>query len=138
MLQIAAAGAAIPVTALLEAQIRRAEFGSAMDRLLAEFDFILSPATTIPAFDAGVEVPEDAGLHRWTEWAAFSYPVNLSQQPAAVTCCGFTPDGLPVGVQIIGARGADARVLSAADVLETAIAANGLNAMGHKAQGSGS
>jgi amidase/aspartyl-tRNA(Asn)/glutamyl-tRNA(Gln) amidotransferase subunit A len=121
-LQIAEQGAAIPVTALIAAQGRRADFGAAMDRLLTEYDYIISPATTIQAFGAGLEVPEDGGLRRWTEWAGFSYPINLSQQPAAVLRCGYTPEGLPIGLQIIGARGADARVLSAAHVLEVAIA----------------
>ncbi len=124
-LGVAAEGARIPATDLVRAQVRRAEFGAAMDWLLAEYDFIVSPAVSVPAFGAGLEVPERSGLARWTEWAGFSYPINLSQQPAATLCCGFTPDGLPVGLQIVGARGADARVLSAAACIEAALAARG-------------
>jgi len=72
---------------------------------------------TIPAFGAGREVPEGSGMTRWTEWAGFSYPVNLSQQPACVIPCGLA-SGLPVGLQIVGARGDDARVLAIAALLE--------------------
>jgi len=117
-LDAAATGEAMGVSAVIAAQTRRAEFGSAMDRLMEAFDFIVSPATSIPAFGAGIEFPDGSGLSRWTEWAGFSYPINLSQQPACVIPCGLTRSGLPVGFQIIGARGDDARVLSAAVELE--------------------
>jgi len=119
LVEAARAGAAYTSTQLVQAQIRRGEFGAAMDRMLAEFDFLVSPATALPAFDAGLEVPEGRGLGRWTEWAGFSFPINLSQQPACVVPCGLTADGLPVGFQIVGGRGEDARVLSAATSLET-------------------
>lgn len=117
-LEIARDGAAYTSTELVTAQVRRADFGAAMDRLLSDFDFIVSPGTAIPAFDAGLEVPADGSYTRWTEWAGFSFPLNLSQQPACVIPCGLTADGLPVGFQIIGARGEDARVLLAAANLE--------------------
>jgi len=119
LVQIAAAGAAYSSTQLVRAQIRRGEYGAAMDRLLGTYDFLVSPATPLAAFDAGVEVPAGGGFERWTEWAGFSFPINLSQQPACVVPCGFTAAGLPVGFQIVGARGEDARVLSAAASLET-------------------
>lgn len=117
-IEIAREGASWDATTLVEAQIRRVEFGAAMDQLMGAYDFIVSPATSIPAFAAGLEVPADSGLGRWTEWAGFSYPINLSQQPATVIPCGLTEAGLPVGFQIIGARGADADVLSVAAQLE--------------------
>ncbi|WP_207770955.1 amidase [Kumtagia ephedrae] len=118
LLETARAGSAFTSTQLVQAQIRRGEFGAAMDKMLGEFDFLVSPATALPAFDAGLELPKDSGFKRWTEWAGFSYPINLSQQPACVIPCGLTAAGLPVGFQIVGARGADARVLSAAASLE--------------------
>jgi amidase/aspartyl-tRNA(Asn)/glutamyl-tRNA(Gln) amidotransferase subunit A len=117
-LEIAAAGAAFSSTALVKAQVRRAEFGAAMDRMLADFDYVVSPGTALPAFEAGLELPRHGDYQRWTEWAGFSFPINLSQQPACVIPCGLTADGLPVGFQIIGARGEDASVLTAAANLE--------------------
>ncbi|GAN79574.1 amidase [Acidocella aminolytica] len=118
LLEIAREGAAMNAIQLVQAQVRRADFGAAMDAALVKHDFILSPGTTIPAFEAGAEQPAESGLKRWTEWAGFSFPINLSQQPAAVTPCGTTKAGLPVAMQVIGARGADSRVLSLAAALE--------------------
>src|SRR5690606_28258948 len=72
------------------ANARRAAFGAAMDQLMARYDFLLSPATAIAAFEVNAEVPAGSGLRHWTEWAGFSYPINLTQQPAAVVPCGTT------------------------------------------------
>ena len=50
-----------------------------------------------------------AGRRRgWTSWTPYTYPFNLTQQPALSVPCGFTPAGLPVGLQIVGPRHADA------------------------------
>ncbi len=111
---VAAAGRAIPAHDYVLATQRRVAFGAAMDALLERFALLLSPATAIAAFAAGEEVPPGSGLGRWTEWAGFSYPINLSQQPACSLPCGLTGNGRPVGLQLIGPRGADARVLEAA------------------------
>lgn len=101
-------------TGLVSAQMRRAEFGSAMDQLLSEYDFLVSPATAVAAFEAGHEVPPGSGMSRWTDWTGFSFPINLSQQPAIVLPCGLTADGRPVGIQLVGARGEDGQLLSIA------------------------
>jgi len=116
--EAARTGAAISMLDLLAAQTARARFGAAMDALLDDYDLILSPATAILPFAAGREWPEGAAMTRWTDWAGFSFPVNLSQQPAASVPCGRV-GGLPVGLQIIAARGADGRVLDAAEAVET-------------------
>lgn len=115
LLDVAAVGAGYGVVDYARAQQRRAAFGQAMDALLERFDLLVAPATAISAFAAGREVPEGSGLGRWIEWAGFSYPINLSQQPACSTPCGFTRDGRPIGLQLIGPRGADGRVLAAAE-----------------------
>ena len=91
-----------------------------MDALAARFDIIVSPATAVLPFAVGHEVPPDSGLGRWTEWAGFSFPINLSQQPAAVVPCGRSRSGLPIGLQIIAGRGEDSRVLDYAQAFETA------------------
>lgn len=116
--KIAAAGKSINGSDLVAAQVKRAEFGAAMDGLLTKYDFLVSPGTAITAFAVGQEVPKVSGLSQWSEWAGFNFPINLSQQPACVVPCGATRDGLPVSLQFVGARGADARVLSAAQDFE--------------------
>ncbi len=111
---VAKTGSAISASTLVAAQARRAAFGAAMDKLLAKLDFIVSPATPIPAFAVGPEVPGDVILDRSVNAGSFAFPINLSQQPAVSTPCGLTAAGLPIGLQFVGARGADAKVLSEA------------------------
>lgn len=98
----------------MTAELARAEFGTLMDALLTRYDFIVSPAVAVLPFEAGQEVPAGGEHACWIDWAGFSYPINLSQQPAASVPCGRSREGLPVGLQIIGARGADEAVLSMA------------------------
>ena len=52
-------------------------------------------------------------------WTPFSYPFNLTQQPACTIPCGLTSDGLPIGLQIVGPMFGDALVLRAARAYET-------------------
>ncbi len=115
-----AAGEALSAVDYVRAAAARAEFGRAMEALLQGYDILASPATAVPAFEAGCEVPPRSGLARWTEWAGFSFPLNLSQQPAMSVPCGMTEAGLPIGLQIVGARGQDGRVLAYAEASEQA------------------
>lgn len=118
LIEVDEAAQAITGRELAAAHEQRAQFGARMDELLTRFRVLISPATAIAPFEAGRETPAGSGMSRWTEWAGFSYPVNLSQQPACVIPCGVLKDGRPVGLQIIGARGADAHVLQVAGTLE--------------------
>lgn len=122
LVHIAQIGMRMSAPELVAHQVHRANFGAAMDRLLSQFDVLISPAVSILPFQAGLEVPSGSGLQRWTEWAGFSYPLNLSQQPACVIPCARklldSGETLPIGMQIVGARGADAHVLSVAQIIE--------------------
>jgi aspartyl-tRNA(Asn)/glutamyl-tRNA(Gln) amidotransferase subunit A len=104
----------------LTATACRMELGQIMGRFHEEYDLLLTPALPIPAFEAGVEVPPGAAEPRWTSWTPFTYPFNMTQQPAASVPCGFTSAGLPVGLQVVGPRHADARVLAACRAFERA------------------
>ena len=118
--EIVAAGEGYSAVAYNKAVGGRASFGRAMDELAERFDLIVSPATAVLPFQAGLEVPPNSGLGRWIEWAGFSFPINLSQQPAAVVPCGRSATGLPIGLQLIAGRGQDSRVLDYAQAFETA------------------
>lgn len=119
--EIAAAGARLSAVELIEAQARRATFGAAFEQMLAAHDVLVSPAVALTAFAAGEEVPPGSGLGRWTEWAGFSYPINLAQAPATVVPAGFGEGGLPAGLQVVGRRGDDAGVLAAAEAIRQEI-----------------
>jgi aspartyl-tRNA(Asn)/glutamyl-tRNA(Gln) amidotransferase subunit A len=82
------------------------------------YDLLLTPTLPLPAFAAGQEIPTGWPSSRWTSWSPYSYPFNLTQQPAATVPCGFTAAGLPIGVQVIGPRHADAEVLRACRAFE--------------------
>ncbi len=96
----------------LEATAERIRLGVVMGRLHETYDVLLTPTLPLVAFAAGREVPEGWPSPRWTSWTPFSYPFNLTQQPAASLPCGLTSAGLPAGLQVVGPRHSDARVLS--------------------------
>jgi aspartyl-tRNA(Asn)/glutamyl-tRNA(Gln) amidotransferase subunit A len=89
-----------------------------MKAFMLEHDFLVTPTIAVPAFDTPHVTPYDADGKLWMEWTPFTYPFNLTQQPAASVPCGFTESGLPIGLQIVGRHGDDARVLQAANALE--------------------
>jgi aspartyl-tRNA(Asn)/glutamyl-tRNA(Gln) amidotransferase subunit A len=90
-----------------------------MQGFFEDYDLLVTPTTALPAFPVGLEHP-DQGKDRWSDWAGFSYPFNLTQQPAITVPSGFTGDGLPVGLQIVGPKYAEALVLRAAKAFEAA------------------
>jgi aspartyl-tRNA(Asn)/glutamyl-tRNA(Gln) amidotransferase subunit A len=120
LIEIANEGAGYSALEYLEAASRRSEIAIHMGRFHAEYDLLLTPAVPVPAFEAGREVPAGSPHGRWTTWTPFTYPFNLTQQPAASVPCGFTSAGLPVGLQIVGAKYEDALVLRAAHAYQTA------------------
>lgn len=114
--EIVAIGSGYSTHDYLELSRQRAELGKKMSMFHKKWDLLLTPTISIPAFDAGMETPDGKG--RWTDWAGFSYPFNLTQQPACSVPCGLTAAGLPVGLQIVGANFEDRLVLQAAHAFE--------------------
>ncbi len=93
---------------------QRMIYGSAMNRALEDLDFLISPTAAILPFAAGAEVPAGSGMARWIEWAGFSYPINLSQQPAISVPAGPSSVRVPHALQIVGGLGRDSDVLGLA------------------------
>ena len=116
LLQVAAQGEGITAAQLLDAQMKRGALGTHMNLFHRDFDLLVTPTLCVPAFDVGQESPQKG---RWTDWTPFTYPFNLTGQPAASIPCGFTKAGLPVGLHIVGPRYADALVLRAARAFES-------------------
>ena len=89
-------------------------------RWFENWDFLLTPAVSVAAFPAEKLMPDHWPHHDWdwVSWAEFSYPFNMAWNPAASVPCGFTAEGLPVGLQIVGRRFDDLGVLQASAAFE--------------------
>ncbi|QIG46390.1 amidase [Nordella sp. HKS 07] len=98
----------------------RGALGTQMRQFMQKYDLLVTPTLPIPAFEAGKLSPADDGTGKWVNWTPFSYPFNLTQQPAASVPCGFTKAGLPIGLHIIGRMFDDDGVLRAAEAYEAA------------------
>jgi aspartyl-tRNA(Asn)/glutamyl-tRNA(Gln) amidotransferase subunit A len=88
--------------------------------LFDTYDLLLTPSVSVTAFEVGRLNPSHFPQHAWDwfPWASFSYPFNFTGQPAASVPAGFTPAGMPVGLQIVGRRCADLTVLQASAAFE--------------------
>ncbi len=114
------AGQTVSMTDYMLARERKAAYIAAAHRWFQDWDFLLTPAVSVAAFPAKRLIPEHWPQHDWDwlSWAEFSYPFNLTGDPAASVPCGFTSAGLPVGLQIVGRRFDDLGVLQAAAAFE--------------------
>jgi aspartyl-tRNA(Asn)/glutamyl-tRNA(Gln) amidotransferase subunit A len=84
------------------------------------YDLLVTPTLPITAFAAGREVPADWHSTRWPSWTPFTYPFNMTGQPALSVPCGFDADGMPIGLQIVGGRFSDELVLRAGHAYQQA------------------
>jgi len=122
LLRIAERGRKFSVGDYLAAYTARAEMFNAMRAFHEGYDLLLTPTMPITALKAGREMPEAGGFgDDWLDWSPYTYPFNLTQQPAASVPCGLGGNGLPIGVQIVGPLSADAIVLRAARAIEQAL-----------------
>ncbi len=106
----------------VEARGQKLAYWDTVRPLFEKFDLLLTPTLSVAAFPVGRLNPEHWRQHAWDwiGWASFSYPFNFTGQPAASAPAGFTSDGLPVGLQIVGRRFADLTVLQASAAFEAA------------------
>ncbi|NUS23052.1 MAG: amidase [Streptomyces sp.] len=116
--EISGLGARYSALDYLAAVDVRMDLGRRMGRFHESYDLLVTPTLPVTAFEAGAEVPKGSGYRRWTGWTPFTYPFNLTQQPAASVPVGVDGDGLPVGLQLVAARHRDDLVLRAAHALD--------------------
>jgi aspartyl-tRNA(Asn)/glutamyl-tRNA(Gln) amidotransferase subunit A len=104
------------------AQSQRFAYYDKVRSFFERYDLLLTPTLSVAAFPADLLIPSHWPQHvwDWLRWAGFSYPFNLTWLPAATCPCGFTTEGLPVGLQIVAGRFNDLRVLQAAHAFEQA------------------
>ncbi|MBV7698703.1 amidase [Streptomyces sp. TRM70350] len=125
--EVCAQGARYSALDYLAAVDVRMDLGRRMGRFHDTHDLLVTPTLPITAFEAGAEVPKGSGHRRWTGWTPFTYPFNMTQQPAATVPVGTDGDGLPIGMQLVAARHRDDLVLRAAHTLYEAGVTSGGN-----------
>lgn len=106
----------------LDARAVSAQIGITMGGFHLAHDVLITPTMPIPAFEAGYDVPPGSDFTTWPQWTPFTYPFNMTQQPAISIPVGTTAAGLPVGLQIVGPRHRDDLVLAVARFVEDVLA----------------
>jgi len=115
-------GATIGIEPYLRAAHRREDFWGEVQRFLARFDLLITPTVAVPPFPVGRPGVKEINGRPASPlgWIPFTFPFNLTGQPAATVPVGFTSSGLPVGLQIVGRRYGERTVLAASAAFEAA------------------
>jgi aspartyl-tRNA(Asn)/glutamyl-tRNA(Gln) amidotransferase subunit A len=82
------------------------------------FDLLISPVLPVSSLDAGKNIPDHLTDRNLVSWVYYTYPFNLTGQPAASVCAGIAPNGMPVGLQIVGRSHCEDDVVQAAAAFE--------------------
>jgi aspartyl-tRNA(Asn)/glutamyl-tRNA(Gln) amidotransferase subunit A len=116
-------GGHVTMAGYQEAREQKMAYVTAINSFFEDWDFLITPSVSVAAFPAELLQPPHWPQHEWDwlSWAEFSYPFNMSWNPAASIPCGFTAEGLPVGLQIVGRRFDDLGVLQASAAFEAAL-----------------
>ena len=117
LIEAAERGAKHDAAALIDTEARRVALRAEMEVFHAKYDLLLTPTVAVPPFQAGCDDPP--GWER-KDWMNLMVPFDVTGQPAISVPCGFSPDGGPIGLQIVGRQGTDALVLRAARAFEKA------------------
>lgn len=120
--EIIEAGRSVTAQSYLDALERRRSFTQTWAEFFEHHDVLLTPAMPVPAFSTDVPgpstidgVPVDPFFD---DWCVLALPANLTGMPACSVPIGWDADGLPLGMQIMGPRWSDGRVLSVAAAWE--------------------
>lgn len=113
-------GAGYSALQIQQLHLRRGALGAQMRQFMQRHDLLVTPSVAVPAFDARPAGHQPLTPETMLGWTPFSYPFNLTQQPAITVPCGLTTDGLPIGLQLVGPMFGDALVLRAARAFESA------------------
>jgi aspartyl-tRNA(Asn)/glutamyl-tRNA(Gln) amidotransferase subunit A len=118
LLALAQPGFALSALEYRALEKQRETLARRMNLLHQRYDLLVTPQLATTAFAVNHEVPPGNHMKRWWEWSPFTYPFNLTQQPAAAVPCGFASNGLPVSMQMVAAKFEDRKVLRAARAYE--------------------
>jgi aspartyl-tRNA(Asn)/glutamyl-tRNA(Gln) amidotransferase subunit A len=112
-------GSQFSVLEVQQLHLRRGVLGAHLRQFMERFDLLVTPTVAVPAFDARPPGQSEMAPAALLGWTPFSYPFNLTQQPACTVPCGLTASGLPIGLQFVGPMFGDALALRAARAYES-------------------
>ena len=99
---------------------RRYELREKVRVFFEGFDLLLTPATPCAAFNTGLNTPPNLTDRNIVSWVYYTYPFNLTGQPAATIPAGFTKAGLPVGLQLVSKINSETDIFRASSAFEAA------------------
>jgi Asp-tRNA(Asn)/Glu-tRNA(Gln) amidotransferase A subunit family amidase len=102
-----------------ERVFERYEFREKVRTVLEPYDLLLSPTVPIPPCDVDIDVPGRPEGRNLCTWQYYTYPFNLTGQPAASIPVGFTSSGLPVGLQMVAKISCESDIFRAAAAFES-------------------
>jgi amidase len=117
------AGAAVTPDALARAVARHAAFSERLRDFQERYPFLACAVSQVPPFDAATPWPREIDgvrMETYTDWMKSAYWISTTRCPAISVPAGFTPEGLPVGIQLVGRHGDDRGVLQLAAAFEAA------------------
>ncbi|MEM7443406.1 MAG: amidase family protein [Pseudomonadota bacterium] len=118
------AGLKLSAQEIAEADLARGRLHHRMVRFFQHHDFLLCPTAIVPPFDIEMQSVDRLGDHvfeTYIDWIGITFAITLTGCPALSLPCGFTGEGLPVGLQIVAPPFAEARLLAFAKLLEASL-----------------
>lgn len=114
-------GLALTVDEIVSAEQARVRLQSAIESYFAHHDLLVLTSSQVAPFDARIEYPREIDgtfMHDYLEWMRAATIISATGCPAVSVPGGFTPEGLPIGVQLVAAPGKDVELLLAAQGFE--------------------
>ena len=106
---------------LAEAERARGKLFDRIRKFFMKFDLLITPATVVPPFDINIRYLEKVGDHKFSnyyDWYTIAYAITITSLPTLSLPCGFTQNGLPIGLQIVGPPRGEAALLREAEKIE--------------------
>jgi amidase len=117
------AGMALTSAAVAQAMVQHGQLLERVRKFQEKYELIVCAVNQVPPFDAAMDWPreiEGVKMEHYVAWMKSAYWITATFRPAISVPAGFTPEGLPVGIQIVGRHRADMTVLQMAHVFEQA------------------
>ena len=115
------AGMQLSLQEIQSAELEREVIDGTIGKLFKNYDILLTPTTSCTAFNLGTSFPEKINgikLKNMASWIPFTYPFNFTGMPVSSIPCGWSKEGLPIGMQIISKRLEDLLVLQVSKTFE--------------------